>query len=121
MRASYKKRRKTMIKTKTEQTVKTLACEFLIISAVLMPMHGFSHSAYFTLRSGGKTLVTFLFDSVFMWLICIPCAFVLSRFTQLPIIPIFIAIQGLETVKCILGFILIKKGIWINNLVADDN
>lgn len=105
----------------TEQSVKTLACEFLIISAVLMPMHGFSHSAYFTLRSGGKTLVTFLFDSVFMWLICIPCAFVLSRFTQLPIIPIFIAIQGLETVKCILGFILIKKGIWINNLVADDN
>ncbi|MBR3996581.1 MAG: MATE family efflux transporter [Clostridia bacterium] len=105
----------------TEQSVKTLACEFLIISAVLMPMHGFSHSAYFTLRSGGKTLVTFLFDSVFMWVICIPCAFILSRFTQWPIIPIFIAIQGLETVKCILGFILIKKGIWINNLVADDN
>ncbi len=105
----------------TQQYVKDLACEFLIISAVLMPIHGFSHGAYFTLRSGGKTGITFLFDSGYMWVIAIPCAFVLSRFTSFPIIPLFLAVQAMDTVKCILGFILVKKGIWINNLVSDDN
>ncbi len=105
----------------TEQSVKDLACEFLIFSAILMPIHGFTHGSYFTLRSGGKTVVTFLFDSVFMWTLTIPCAFILSRFTSLPIIPIFLAIQGIDCIKCILGFILVKKGIWINNLVSDNN
>lgn len=104
----------------TQQSVKDLACEFLIISALLMPIHGFTHSSYFTLRSGGKTVVTFLFDSVFMWTLSIPCAFILSRFTPLAIIPIFLAVQGIDVIKCILGFILVKKGIWLNNLVNDD-
>ena len=104
----------------TQQSVKDLACEFLIISALLMPIHGFTHSSYFTLRSGGKTVVTFLFDSVFMWTLSLPCAFILSRFTSLAIIPIFLAVQGIDIIKCVLGFILVKKGIWINNLVNDD-
>ncbi len=103
----------------TQQSVKDLACEFLIISALLMPIHGFTHGSYFTLRSGGKTVVTFLFDSVFMWSLSIPCAFILSRFTPLSIIPIFLAVQGIDCIKCILGFILVKKGIWVNNLVHD--
>ncbi len=104
----------------TQQSVKDLACEFLIISAVLMPIHSFTHGSYFTLRSGGKTGVTFMFDSGFMWALSIPCAFILSRFTPLAIIPIYLAVQGIDIIKCVLGFILVKKGIWINNLVKDD-
>ena len=34
-------------------------------------------------RSGGKTLVTFLFDSVFTWVIVVPVAFVLPNTQQL--------------------------------------
>lgn len=104
----------------TQQSVKELACELLIISAVLMPIHAFTHGSYFTLRSGGKTGITFLFDSGFMWTLSIPCAFILSRFTPLAIIPIYLAVQGIDILKCILGFILVKKGIWINNLVQDN-
>ena len=33
---------------------------------------------YFTLRSGGKTVVTFLFDSVFTWVIVVPAAYLLQ-------------------------------------------
>ena len=104
----------------TQQSVKDLACEFLIVSAILMPIHGFTHSSFFTLRSGGKTGITFLFDSGFMWALSIPCAFILSRFTPLAIMPIFLAVQGIDVLKCILGYVLVKKGIWINNLVTDD-
>lgn len=102
----------------TSDEVRKLATAFIRVSAVCMPLYGFSHSTYFTLRSGGNTVVTFLFDSVFVWGICIPTAYILSRFTAMPIIPLYFVCQFLDIIKCIIGFILIKKGMWLNNLVA---
>ena len=102
---------------KTEVEVKEYARNFIIIAALFMPQHAFLHAAYFTLRSGGKTVITFLFDSGFMWVVSIPFAFVLSRFTTLSIEVVYALCQGIEFLKCILGFILLKKGIWLNNIV----
>ena len=62
----------------TSGEVKALAASFIRIIAICMPMGAFIHASYFTLRSGGKTVVTFLFDSVFMWLVNIPFAYVLK-------------------------------------------
>lgn len=104
---------------KTTDTVKTIATHCLFVSALMMPFHGFIHTAYFTLRSGGKTVITFLFDSVYVWAVLIVAAFVLSRFTSLPIIPLFTIVQSLEIIKCVLGYILVKKGVWAKNLVED--
>ena len=28
-------------------------------------------------------------------------------------------VQALELVKCVVGFIMVKKGVWIRNIVAD--
>ncbi len=103
----------------TSEEIKSLAAVFICIASAFMPLYAFTHASYFTLRSGGKTFVTFLFDSVFMWCVCIPVAFVLSRYTSLPIIPLYIACQSLEIIKCIIGFILVKKGVWLQNIVAD--
>ena len=47
---------------------------FITITAVFFPIQGFLNALYFTLRSGGKTMITFLFDSVFTWVIPIPAA-----------------------------------------------
>ena len=47
--------------------------------------------------------VTFLFDSVYLWVLCVPLAFVLSRFTAMPILPLFIVIQLLDLVKAASG------------------
>ncbi|MBQ4568504.1 MAG: MATE family efflux transporter [Ruminococcus sp.] len=105
----------------TTDTVKLIATRCLLISAVMMPFHGFIHTAYFTLRSGGKTVITFLFDSVYVWAVLIPAAFLLSRFTAMPIVPMYALVQSLEVIKCVLGFVLIKKGVWLNNLVADNS
>ena len=46
----------------TEPEIKELAKTFIVIAAALMPVYAFCHSAYFTLRSGGKTFITFLFE-----------------------------------------------------------
>lgn len=102
----------------TSDSVKQLAASFLRISAVYMPVSAFMHATYFTLRAGGNTIVTFLFDSVFLWCASIPTAYVLSRYTALPVLFLYLAVQMLDVIKCIIGFILVKKGVWLNNMVA---
>lgn len=101
----------------TTDDIRSLATSFMIMCACLMPASSFANSVYFTLRCGGKTFITILFDSVFTCAIVVPVAFVLSRFTTLDILPLFFICQSLEVIKCIVGAIMLKSGIWINNLV----
>ena len=103
----------------TSEEVKGLATAFIRIVACCMPMAAFIHASYFTLRSGGKTIVTFLFDSVFLWCASIPLAYVLSRYTTLHVIPLYLACQLIDIIKCVIGFILVKKGVWIQNIVQE--
>lgn len=103
----------------TSETVRGLATCLIRISALFMPLYSFYHASYFTLRTGGKTFITFLFDSCYVWVINIPVAFVLSRFTGLTLISIFFICQSVEIVKAVVGFVLLKKGVWINNMVSD--
>ena len=103
----------------TSAEAKRLATEFIRVGAGCMPLYAFLHAAYFTLRSGGKTIITFLFDSVYLWCLSIPLAFVLSRFTGMNIVPLYLCCQLIDIVKCIIGFVLVKKGVWINNIVED--
>ncbi len=100
----------------TEEEVRALATGLIRISAICMPMYAYENAAYFTIRSGGKVLVTFLFDSLFCWVFSVPAAFILSRFTGIPILPMFLIIQMIELIKVASGFLLVRKGIWINNL-----
>ena len=102
----------------TTDMVKELAAELLFVSAAMMPVNAFTNSCYFTLRSGGKTIITFIFDSAFVWAICVPVAFLLSRYTSVAILPMYIAVQALDLIKCVIGFYLVKKRKWVNNLVA---
>ncbi len=103
----------------TSPEAKKIAAQFLIAQAVFTPQIALLHTTYFTMRSGGKTVITFLFDSVFMWVISVPLAFVLSRYTNLYVIWIFVFLQMAEWIKCIVGIILLKKGVWMNNIVTD--
>lgn len=102
----------------TTESVKHYATFFIIITAVFFPLQGFLNSLYFTLRSGGKTMVTFLFDSVFTWVCCVPVALLLVNFTALPILTIYAIVQALDFIKVTIGYILIRKGVWISNIVS---
>ena len=103
----------------TTDSVRWIATQLICISAIRMPFNAFAHAAYFTIRSGGKTFITFIFDSGYMWAICVPVAFFLSRFTAITIIPLFIICQIADSLKCIIGAYLLKKGTWIKNLTTE--
>ena len=103
----------------TSDEVKTFAKWMIIITAANMPVDAFAQSSYFTLRSGGKVLITLLFDSFFVWIVSVPFAFIVSRYTDLPILPFYALSLSLNILKCVLGYFYVKKGSWIKNLVDD--
>lgn len=104
----------------TTDAVRSLASTFILISACVSPFHAFANATYFTLRCGGKTLITILFDSVYACIFVGTIAYCLSRFTAIPIIPLFAICQSLESVKCVVGLILVKSRIWVNNMVSQN-
>lgn len=103
---------------KTTDSVRSLATRFILVSAVCMPIFAFAHCCYFTLRSGGKTLITFLFDCVHIWAIAIPFVYTLVHFTALNIVSVYLLGQLIDLVKCVFGFIMLKRGIWLQKIVA---
>ena len=78
----------------TEASVRHMAMEMLWVVAATMPFYSIAHCCYFTLRSGGKTIITFIFDSGFTWGICVPFAWILANLTGLPIVPLYLAVQS---------------------------
>ena len=96
---------------------KELAAYFIKTCAIFIPVHSFANSTYFTIRSGGKTLVTFLMDSVFIMSVNVPVAFILYYAFDLPIKTIFPIVQAIDIIKVIVGLVLIKKRVWLNNIV----
>ncbi len=101
----------------TSEDSKNYAEFFMKTVAIITPINAFAHASYFTLRSGGKTFITFLFDSVFLLGFVVPFAFALYYLGHLSIFIIFPIVQATDIIKDIIGFIFIKKKVWVNNIV----
>ena len=87
----------------TSEQIKELATSFIAVSAIIMPFCSFSHASYFTLRSGGKTLVTFLFDSVFTWVV--------------GIVSVYFFVQATELIKVAIGYFMVRSNVWLVQMV----
>lgn len=100
----------------TTDSVRALASQVICVAAAFMPFSAYVHSTYFALRSGGRTFITFLFDSGFVWCVNVPLAYCLSRFTALPIIPLYALCLSTDILKCLVGYFMIRGGGWVQNL-----
>lgn len=103
----------------TTDQVRGLASTFIIILGIFTPVQAFINAAYFTLRSGGQTYITLIFDSVFMWVISVPTALLLVKFTNFDITLIYFICQAVDIIKVVIGLVLLKKGVWIRNIVSE--
>ncbi|MBR6595973.1 MAG: MATE family efflux transporter [Oscillospiraceae bacterium] len=102
----------------TTGEVRLLAARLICINGLMLPFNSYTNASYYTLRSGGQALVTFLFDSCFVWGLCVPLAYCLSRFTGIPILTLYCIVQATELIKCLLGGYMIRQGKWIQNLTV---
>ncbi len=97
---------------------KSLATSLMQITALAIPIEACAHSSYFTLRSGGKVIITLIFDCIFTWCVSVVAAACLIRFTSLNILMVYFIVQMLNIIKCILGYIFVKQGAWIKTIVS---
>lgn len=100
----------------TTDEVRALASSFIITVAVSAPIQAILNASYFTLRSGGKTLLTFLFDSAYVWCFTIPFSFCMINFTTLPVEWVYFMCYNSDIIRCIIGIVLVGRGIWLNDL-----
>lgn len=103
----------------TTEDVRGLATTFMLILAATMPIFAFAHSCYFTLRSGGKTVLTFVFDCMSVWVISVPLVYSLVHFTDMSIAWVYAISQLSNLIKCVFGFVLVKKGVWMHNVTLE--
>ena len=54
-----------------------------------------------------------------MWCLVIPVATILSKYTTLAIGLVFALVQSIEIIKSIVGFFMVKSGIWARNIVEE--
>lgn len=102
----------------TEEGVRHLATQMLIISGAFLPLGAIVNCSYFAIRSGGRTFITFLFDCAYTWVVCLPTAFLLSRFTTLSLPWMFFLVQCVDSgLKSVIAIIMLKSGIWAKNVV----
>lgn len=102
---------------KTGEQSKILATYFIRVSAVISPVFALTNASFFTLRSGGKTIITMLFDSGVLWGLSIPLAFLLYYKAHFDIYAVYPIIQSLEAVKMIIGMTLVTRKVWVNTII----
>lgn len=100
----------------TTEEVRALASSFIITVAISAPIQAILNASYFTLRSGGKTLLTFLFDSGYVWGFTIPLSYCIIRFTTLPVEWVYFMCYNSDIIRCIIGILLVRSRIWLNDL-----
>lgn len=98
---------------------RSIATHLMQVTALTMPLDAFAHASYFTLRSGGKVIITLIFDSFFVWGVTVTAAAVLINYTSLGIITVYFICQALNVIKCVLGFVFVKRGSWIKNIISE--
>ena len=103
----------------TSIEIKNTAASLLKVAGWTLWISAIYNAAYFTLRTGGKTIITFLFDSVGTIFVSFPAAFVLAHFTNIGIVGMFFVIRVIDLYKVILGLYLVYKRVWVNDLVSD--
>ena len=99
---------------------KEYAMYFIRVSALFFPFTAFANASYFTLRSGGRTGVTIIYDSVFVMTVSVPTVFLLYYAAHLDIWKVYPIVQSLEILKCLIGYAFLKKRIWVRNIVGSE-
>ena len=104
----------------TTDEVRHIASLLILITSAIMPCHAYTNACYFTLRSGGLTRLTMVYDCCFVWCVCIPLALGLCRFTALPFAVCYAAVTATEGLKALFGYYFVRQGKWIRNIVENE-
>ena len=99
-----------------DQNQKAVATEMLFAYGFLIWGSCMYCCCYVTLKTGGEAVTTFIIDSGLMWLVAVPLAWVLVKYTDLSLVYIYSIIVGFDILKFLASYYFVKKDKWLNNL-----
>lgn len=94
----------------------SIAKAFLRTMSFFFMIYTFNCQIFFTLRTGGETKAALIMDSMFMWCFVIPLVYILSYFTNINVILVYIIAQSTDFIKMFLAYHLFRKESWLKNL-----
>ncbi len=100
-----------------EQSTRDIAAAMLRIQGLVLPIHAYIHVAYFTIRSGGKTGITFLFDCFYTWCVPVVVSFIVCRYTGLSVVACYGLVQATDLIKMAIAMPMLKSGFWAKNVI----
>ena len=104
---------------KTGEEVRRTATSLMLVTAVFMPADALLNGSYFMVRAGGKTLITMITDCGMLWLLQGTLSFILTRYTDISIIPLFTAVQACMIVKAAVSLFFVHSGRWAKTIVEE--
>ena len=102
-----------------EVEVRQLTTQLLMIAALSLPLHSITHACYFTLRTGGRTVLTFFFDCGFIWIFSVPVSTILCQYTDWSMFAIYFCMQFADVVKILFAWPFMRGGSWARNIISD--
>ena len=102
----------------TTEKIRHMATNLILLNAAFMPVASYLHATYFTIRSGGRTGITMIFDSCFMLLVSVPIAYCISRFTDMDILPMMAIVLSVDLLKSVFGYFMVHSGMWAKNIIS---
>ncbi len=103
-----------------EAPTRAIAVDLINITAVMQVFVMMSAvSIVGTLRSGGDTVFCFVSETITLWLVSIPAAFVLMYFYAAPVWLVMLAMKFCELLKAVICHLRIVSGKFINSVARE--
>lgn len=100
-----------------EQNVREMTGGMLVAAGCTLWIHALAHSSYFTIRSGGRTFITLLLDSVFTLAVVVPIAYVLCYWTDMDVSWVYACVEAADIIKFLIALPILISGSWARNVI----
>lgn len=88
------------------------------IKSVMINIYAFNICIFFILRAGGDVVSTMIMDSGFLWVAGVLVSTVLSSFTTMSLIMLYIIVESLDLIKLMVATYFFKKERWVKNIAV---
>lgn len=104
-----------------EDMIKETIISLITIKSFLLPVYVYNVCVFYTLRSGGDTFSTMLMDSGFLWCAGVLFSTVLSMFTDISLVNLYLIVESFDVLKLFVATYFFKKGKWARNMTVQQS
>ena len=98
--------------------IKEAIVRLVLIKSIMINIYAFNVCIFFILRAGGDVVSTMIMDSGFLWAAGVLVSTLLSSFTTISLISLYIVVESLDLIKLIIATYFFKKERWVKNIAV---